>query len=93
MDGLRRSHSLWELAEGCLNLGWSKIPREPNLWPPPPRLTHLPGSARNVVPLSYQESDVREQDNLQFSTGCLRIGLFGLLDSLCGDAVQKAGPR
>jgi len=60
MDGSRRWHSLWELAENRLNLGGSKIPREPNLWPPPPRLTHLPDSARNVVPLSYQESDARE---------------------------------
>ena len=66
MDGSRRSHSLWELAEDCLNLGWSKIPREPNLWPPPPRLTHLPGSKQNVVPHSYQDRDAVNRTNCGF---------------------------
>jgi hypothetical protein len=64
-----------------------KIPREPNLWPPPPRLTHLPAPRRIVIPLFYQDRDAPEQDKLAIFTSCFSCDLLELPVRFCGYAV------
>jgi hypothetical protein len=66
------------------------IPAEPSSWPPPPRLTHSPGSAQKSV--SFVSGTVRARQlecgvfNKSFPRACLRLGAVG-----CEYVVYKPG--